>query len=90
MKSRRLKIGMVSMHIVASWGKDIGDKIKESLPPGTKVLKQNDNFDTASLEILIYNDTFKKIGDGCPIPKTILDVQLNDAKNAPSIIQLRN
>ncbi len=81
---------MVSMHIVSSWGKDIGDKIKESLPPNTKILKQNDNFDTASLEVLIYNESFKKIGDGCPIPRTVLDINLGDAKNAPSIIQLRN
>ena len=54
MKGRKLKIGMVSMHIVASWGKDVGDKIKESLPDGTLILKQNDNFDRATLDILLY------------------------------------
>lgn len=90
MKSRRLKIGMVSMHIVASWGKDIGDKIKESLPDGTKILKQNDNFERAALEVLLYNDNFEEVENGCEVPRINLDVKLSDAKNAPSIIQLRN
>lgn len=81
---------MVSMHIVASWGKDIGDKIKDSLPEGTLILKQNDNFERATLEVLLYNDSFIETEDGCLIPRMNLDVQLNDAKNAPSIIQLRN
>ncbi len=75
MKSRRLKIGMVSMHIVASWGKDIGDKIKESLPDGTKILRQQDNFDTATLEVLLYNDDFEEVDEGCEVPRIILDVQ---------------
>ncbi len=81
---------MVSMHVVASWGKEIGDKIKESLPDGTKILRQQDNFERASLEVLLYNDDFIETCDGCLVPRTNLDVKLNDAKNAPSIIQLRN
>ena len=81
---------MVSMHVVASWGKDVGDKIKESLPDATKIIKQNDNFERASLEVLLYNDNFEEVEDGCKVPRLNLDVQLNDAKNAPSIIQLRH
>ena len=77
---------MVSMHIVASWGKDIGDKIKESLPEGTLILKQNDNFERASLEVLLYNDSFIETEDGCLTPRMNLDVQLNDAKHASQII----
>ena len=86
MKSRRLKIGMVSMHIVASWGKEVGDKIKESLPDLTKILKQNDNFERASLEVLLYNENFGIVEDGCEIPRINLDLQLNDAKHASQII----
>lgn len=86
MKSRRFKIGMVSMHIVVSWGKDIGDAIKKSLPDGTKILRQQDNFERATLDVLLYNDKFKKVADGCDIPLIILDIPLNDAKQAPSII----
>ena len=81
---------MVSMHIVASWGKDVGDKIKESLPDGTLILKQNDNFDRATLDILLYNDHFEDVENGCEVPRINLDVKLGDAKSAPSIIQLRN
>lgn len=76
MKTRRFKIGMVSMHIVASWGKDIGDVIKESLPKGTKILRQQDNFDTATLEVILYNDDFGVIDNGCEIPRINLDVDL--------------
>jgi len=90
MKDRRLKIGMVSMHVVASWGKDIGDKIKESIPEGTKILKQNDNFERATLEVLLYSEDFETVEDGCLIPRINLDLQPRDAKNAPSIIQLRH
>ena len=86
MKDRRLKIGMVSMHVVASWGKEVGDKIKESLPDLTKILKQNDNFERASLEVLLYNENFEVVEDGCKVPRINLDLQLNDAKNAPQII----
>ena len=87
MKSRRLKIGMVSMHIVASLGKDIGDKIKESIPDDTKILRQQDNFERATLDVLLYNDNFKEVDDGCEIPRINLDVQVN---NASSIILTRN
>lgn len=90
MKSRRLKIGMVSMHVVASWGKDIGEKIKASLPESTKILKQNDNFERATLEVLLYNDNFEEVGSGCEVPRINLDLQLNDAKHASQIIISRH
>jgi hypothetical protein len=86
MKDRRLKIGMVSMHIVASWGKDIGDKIRESLPDGTKILRQQDNFSRGTLDVLLYNESFEEVDDGHEIPRINLGVQVNDAKNAPQII----
>ena len=78
------------MHVVASLGKDIGDKIKESIPNGTKILRQQDNFERATLDVLLYNDEFEDVNDGCKIPRIILDVQLNDVKQASSIILTRN
>ena len=74
------------MHIVASWGKDIGDEIKKSLPDGTKILRQQDNFERGTLDVLLYNENFAAVGDGCEIPRIILDVPLNDDITAPKII----
>lgn len=89
MKGRRLKIGMVSMHIVASWGKEIGDKIKESLPDGTKILRQQDNFDTATLEIILYNDEFGVVDEGCHLQRMNLDVPINTNQSS-KIITMRH
>ncbi len=80
---------MVSMHLVVSWGKDIGDEIKKSLPDGTKILRQKDNFERATLDVLLYNEDFEVVDDGCKIPRIILDIPLNhpsDAKQAPVIL----
>ena len=77
---------MVSMHIVASWGKDIGDKIKDSLPKGTKILRQQDNFERATLDILLYNDNFSLVDDGCKVPRMKLDVKVNDVMKPQIII----
>ncbi len=77
---------MVSMHIVASWGKDIGDKIKSSIPDGTKILRQQDNFARATLDVLLYNENFEVVDDGCEIPLIILDVKVNDDITVPQII----
>jgi len=74
------------MHIVVSWGQDIGDEIKKSLPDGTKILRQQDNFERATLDVLLYNEDFEAVDDGCKIPRIILDIPLNDAKQAPSIL----
>lgn len=90
MKDRRLKIGMVSMNIVASWGKDIGDKIKESLPDGTKILRQQDNFERGTLDVLLYNDEFGEVEEGCLIPRINLSVKFLEAVLASPIIQLRH
>ena len=90
MKDRRLKIGMVSMHIVAILGKSIGDKVKESIPEGTKILRQQDNFERATLDVLLYNEDFELVDDGCEIPRINLDVQPEDVKQASPIILTRN
>ena len=86
MKDRRLKIGMVSKEIVASWGKDIGDKIKESLPEGTLILQQNDNFERATLEVLLHNKDFETVEDGCLIPRLNLDVKPKDEKKSSILL----
>jgi len=86
MKGRRFKIGMVSMHTVVNWGKDIGDVIKMSLPDGTKILRQQDNLERATLDVLLYNEDFEAVDDGCEIPRINLDIPLNDAKQAPQIL----
>lgn len=74
------------MHTVVNWGKDIGDVIKMSLPDGTKILRQQDNFVLATLDVLLYNEDFEVVDDGCEIPRIILDVPLNDNITSPSII----
>ena len=86
MKDRRFKIGMVSMEIVVSWGKNIGDEIKKSIPTGTKILRQQDNFERATLDVLLYNEEFKVVVDGGEIPRMILCVALNDDITTPQII----
>jgi hypothetical protein len=78
------------MEVVVSWGKDVGTKIKESIPEGTKILRQQDNFDRAALEVLLYSDDFEEISNGCEIPRINLDLKLNDAKKAPSLIIARH
>ena len=74
------------MHIVAECGKDIGDKIKESIPDGTKILRQQDNFERATLDVLLYNEDFKVVDDGCEIPRINLDVKSNDDKKSSIIL----
>lgn len=73
------------MHIVVSWGKGIGDEIKKSLPDGTKILRQQDNFERATLDVLLYNKAFSDVVSGGKIPLMILDVPLNDV-TAPKLI----
>ena len=88
MKDRRLKIGMTSMNIVASWGSDIGNQIIGAIPDGTKILKQNENFERATLDVLLYNDEFEKVEYGCLIPRMNLDVKFKDP--GPQIIAVRS
>ena len=86
MKDRRLKIGLVSMHIVASWGKEFAVKLKDSLPDDSIVLKQEEDFRTASMLILIHNKTFDEVSEGEECPKVLLDIQLNDRESKPRLI----
>jgi hypothetical protein len=74
------------MNIIVSWGKDIGDEIKKSLPDGTKILRQQDNFERATLDVLLYNEDFAVVGDGCEVPRINLDIKLNDGKAPLQII----
>jgi hypothetical protein len=78
MKDRRFKIGYVSMHIVASWGKDLGKQIQESIPEDAIILKQQECFERASIAIIIYHHSFDIIADGEKLPKLILDIPLNE------------
>ena len=89
MKSRRLKIGMVSMHIIAAWGKEMDTKVKESLPSGTEVLMQQTNFERGGMDILLYNDEFEEVAEGYELPRMIIDIPLKDVKSTSSIILTR-
>ena len=86
MKDRRLKIGLVSMHIVASWGKDIAIKVKEAIPDSSIILKNEEDFKTASMGFLIHDESFENVPDGEACPKVLLDIPLNDKQPKPRLI----
>jgi hypothetical protein len=86
MKDRRLQIGSISMHIVASWGKGLGDKIKEFLPDDAIVLKQQENFDRACMDLLVHHESFTDVSDGHKIPRTVLPIPLKAQEDKPKLI----
>ena len=86
MKSRNLKIGLISMHVVASWGKKLPDELKKVLPEGTVILKQWEELKRASLAVLIYNEDFPEVADGKEVPFSLLDIGLNDEPEKPKLV----
>ena len=68
---------MVSKHVYASWGKDIGARIKEELPDGAVIMEQQGNFERAGLDLLIYHENFEVVPLGQNVPAVILDIPLN-------------
>jgi hypothetical protein len=75
MNERRLKIGLISMHIAAQLGKDLGKAIKESIPDDAIILNQKEDFERGSLAIILYHQNFNVIADGEKVPKMLLDIK---------------
>lgn len=86
MKDRRFKIGIVSMHIVASWGKQFAIKVKDAIPEDSLVIKQEEDFETASMNLLIYNKEFEEVPEGEACPKVLLDIGFNNEPAKPKLI----
>ena len=78
MNERRLKISLIPMHVVSSWGEELGKKIKEILPDDAIVLRHSDDFERASLAILIYHPNFDVVPDGELVPKTTMGIPLKE------------
>lgn len=85
MKDRRLQIGSISMHIVGSWGKDLAKQIKEFLPDDALVIKQQENFDRASMDLLIHHSSFDDIPEGAKIPRVHLPIPLKVQEDKPKL-----
>ena len=86
MKGRRFKMGVISMDVVSSWGKALGQKIQEAIPPGSKVIKHDEEFETASLLVLIYHDDFEVLPEGVLVPRVVLELTAKEE----SLIQTVN
>lgn len=85
MNERRFKLGLISMNVAASWGKDLAIKIKEVIPDDSIILKQNEETDTASVALVIYNKDFDIVPDGKKIPRVVLDIKFNEKIIKPSL-----
>ena len=86
MKERRFKIGLISMHVAASWGKDLGKQIQESIPEGAVILKQEEDFERASLAVLLYHDNFNIIADGQKVPTLLLDIKHKEPEDKKIVL----
>lgn len=86
MNERRFKIGLISMHVVAQCGKDLGKQIQDAIPEEAIVLKQDEDFERASLAILIYHPNFNIIADGEKVPKMLLDIKPLEKKDKKVIL----
>ena len=74
------------MHVVAQCGKDLGKQIQEAIPDDAIVLKQQEDFERASLAILIYHPNFNVIADGEKAPKLTLDIKLPEKQDKKVIL----
>ena len=86
MNERRFKIGMISMHIVGQCGKELGKQIQKAIPEEAIVLKQQEDFERASVAILIYHPKFNIVADGEKVPRIQLDIELPEAKDKRVIL----
>ena len=90
MKERRFKICLVSDHVIATLGKDLGKAIKDSLPEDSIILKQKEDFERASMAILIYHPNFNIIADGEKVPKMLLDIKLPEKQDKKVILPYKH
>lgn len=86
MKDRRLKIGMISMHVVASWGAEIKNKIIEFLPDDAILLREQEDFERASRTFLIYHSSFGDIPEGKKIPRITMAIPLKEREEKSKIL----
>lgn len=86
MNERRFKIGMISMHIVGQCGKDLGKQIQKAIPEEAIVLKQQEDFERASVAILIYHPNFNIVAEGEKVPKMLLDIKLPEKQDKKVIL----
>ena len=63
MKERRFKIGLVSDHLAAQLGKDIGEAIKSAMPDDAVILKQESDIRRGCIQMLIHHSSFDIVPD---------------------------
>ena len=85
MKDRRFKIGVISMDVAAKWGKDLGKQIQASIPDGSIVLKNQEDFKSGSLFVLIHHKDFEIVPLGEELPKVILEIKEEVAEKSKII-----
>ena len=72
---RRFKIALISINEIESHGKDVVDAVKENIPEGTEIIKQEtDYFDTASLRVLLYHSSWPLVPLGADLEKFVIEL----------------
>lgn len=72
---RRLKLGVVSMNDVANGGKGFAEILKKSIPDGVQILKQQENLQTGSLELLLYKEDWDVAPKGKQLEQVIIEAK---------------
>ncbi len=55
---RRFKIALISSNEVVNYGENLREAVMNNMPKGTEILRNEDDFETASLKMLLYNETW--------------------------------
>ena len=77
---------MLSKHVYASWGKGISNRVIDELPEGAVILDQQNNFDRAGMDMLVYHEKFDVVTLGGKVPRMLLDLPLNTEVKKPKLV----
>jgi len=69
---RRFKLGIISINEIPAHGKNLENAIKENLPEGTVVLLKENNLETASLKVVLYNPEWEEVPYGCVLEAVLV------------------